>query len=114
MVCDLSPLVMNSISPCLNPYSIGIWSATLCQCSDDIAMYRVLILILLEYGLRQADFKFGDIQVNVLILILLEYGLRHKNLFYIATEVLVLILILLEYGLRHIHLALLLFFMMKS
>ncbi len=37
---------------CLNPYSIGIWSATIHWCNvrqnED-----VLILILLEYGLRQ-------------------------------------------------------------
>ena len=60
---------------CLNPYSIGIWSAT-CQ----IAVLRVF--------------------AGVLILILLEYGLRHDNLLLYQRKKIVLILILLEYGLR--------------
>ena len=37
---------------CLNPYSTGIWSATQPFYSTILADY-VLILILLEYGLRQ-------------------------------------------------------------
>ena len=36
----------------LNPYSIGIWSATL-EGEDKFFRVPVLILILLEYGLRQ-------------------------------------------------------------
>ena len=38
---------------CLNPYSIGIWSATFLQTKYYKIMNEVLILILLEYGLRQ-------------------------------------------------------------
>ena len=88
-------------------------------------LYCVLILILLEYGLRQVVSKLTPLLVgslnpysigiwsapkgtnpylptglSVLILILLEYGLRH---FLITTKTFimtVLILILLEYGLR--------------
>ena len=36
----------------LNPYSIGIWSATSDEKATEIGEERVLILILLEYGLR--------------------------------------------------------------
>ena len=36
----------------LNPYSIGIWSATLKLHEFSHRKSRVLILILLEYGLR--------------------------------------------------------------
>ena len=38
---------------CLNPYSIGIWSATLSLREQGIKWCNVLILILLEYGLRR-------------------------------------------------------------
>ena len=38
---------------------------------------------------------------NVLILILLEYGLRQTSLVPVQRAQIVLILILLEYGLRH-------------
>ena len=86
----------------LNPYSIGIWSATLSGASQT-RCYKgtVLILILLEYGLRQ---HVDKIQVKksprVLILILLEYGLRRERAFRPTCREIVLILILLEYGLR--------------
>ena len=77
MVCDtLHLLQIDTIHTSLNPYSIGIWSAT--------ASYAVSC----EGG-------------SVLILILLEYGLRHNDkTVYFVTEKPVLILILLEYGLR--------------
>ena len=39
---------------CLNPYSIGIWSATM-RTRPSIQLISVLILILLEYGLRPHD-----------------------------------------------------------
>ncbi len=42
-----------------------------------IALLQVLILILLEYGLRPSLIKVSHLKQNVLILILLEYGLRH-------------------------------------
>ena len=61
----------------LNPYSIGIWSATQLECVQRSRLCVVLILILLEYGLRHNQ---GEQRINtsdvVLILILLEYGLR--------------------------------------
>ena len=61
----------------LNPYSIGIWSATL-RVFAGRWQNMVLILILLEYGLRHAEaiLQNGEF-AKVLILILLEYGLRH-------------------------------------
>ena len=44
---------------CLNPYSIGIWSATM-RTRPSIQLISVLILILLEYGLRPAlSWKVG-------------------------------------------------------
>ena len=61
----------------------------------------VLILILLEYGLRPAlELQNEYDLVVVLILILLEYGLRHSKKTSLARLLWVLILILLEYGLR--------------
>ena len=61
----------------LNPYSTGIWSATGGLFDYNDINKIVLILILLEYGLRH----FVKLEQNgsvskVLILILLEYGLR--------------------------------------
>ena len=60
----------------------------------------VLILILLEYGLRHCIIYIIVVHIEVLILILLEYGLRQveKNASIAYQDV--LILILLEYGLR--------------
>ena len=64
-------------SECLNPYSIGIWSATCDTHATEIDYNRVLILILLEYGLRLKSLLNAETKDTVLILILLEYGLRH-------------------------------------
>ena len=44
--------------PGLNPYSIGIWSATYVKITQN-RMGIVLILILLEYGLRQVKAAKG-------------------------------------------------------
>ena len=67
-----------------------------------ILTYLVLILILLEYGLRHVDTHYLYVWNIVLILILLEYGLRPlANALRVRTHT-VLILILLEYGLRHV------------
>ena len=63
-------------------------------------MEWVLILILLEYGLRQYQHLNKKMNKEVLILILLEYGLRPSANVRKITVALVLILILLEYGLR--------------
>ena len=59
----------------LNPYSTGIWSATF-KNKMKVQHIDVLILILLEYGLRQSLFGLPNNMLIVLILILLEYGLR--------------------------------------
>ena len=77
MVCDYSTIGINGLNEAgLNPYSIGIWSATLKQ-YEELKKQGVLILILLEYGLRQTRaFSRWSFRRSVLILILLEYGLR--------------------------------------
>ena len=51
MVCDAKKEDVDNDKPCLNPYSIGIWSATSFPGEMRDAEI-VLILILLEYGLR--------------------------------------------------------------
>ncbi len=52
MVCDRVKLILKGVLLWgLNPYSIGIWSATLNKEFTTID-FAVLILILLEYGLR--------------------------------------------------------------
>ena len=63
-------------SPGLNPCFNGIWSA-----SEDfpsaVKCESVLILVLMEYGLREEDVYITDIwSITVLILVLMEYGLR--------------------------------------
>ena len=83
----------------LNPYSIGIWSATFLH-KVSIMEKKVLILILLEYGLRQNKTALSARTRLVLILILLEYGLRPITDLTGVRPTGVLILILLEYGLR--------------
>ena len=42
----------------LNPYSIGIWSATVRRTTARLGLTSVLILILLEYGLRRNSMSF--------------------------------------------------------
>ena len=44
----------------LNPYSIGIWSATRVETGTRNKMHNVLILILLEYGLRLILLRQGE------------------------------------------------------
>ena len=63
----------------LNPYSIGIWSATSKLVLSKGLDAGVLILILLEYGLRPCASSTNALADAVLILILLEYGLRHRT-----------------------------------
>ena len=56
MVCDLVlKFLLNMTSLCLNPYSIGIWSATPPSAWWEYNEALVLILILLEYGLRHEE-----------------------------------------------------------
>ena len=100
MVCDMFLSRLLTYSQCrLNPYSIGIWSATGLKRINRLGYY-VLILILLEYGLRLNSIGLRAIVIPVLILILLEYGLRRFDLLVKDKKTGVLILILLEYGLR--------------
>ena len=53
MVCDRKILKESEALDSLNPYSIGIWSATIKNLVLTDVKNTVLILILLEYGLRQ-------------------------------------------------------------
>ena len=54
MVCDTTPRYTENLAPVsLNPYSIGIWSATAKRYVEYVIKTYVLILILLEYGLRR-------------------------------------------------------------
>ena len=61
----------------LNPYSIGIWSATLVQVH--LQMENFLRLNPYSIGIWSATHSIASHaeQCHVLILILLEYGLRH-------------------------------------
>ena len=62
---------------------------------------KVLILVLMEYGLRLADAQIVRYPSNhVLILVLMEYGLRLSLQSPPKYVVAVLILVLMEYGLR--------------
>ena len=67
---------------------------------EELKKQGVLILILLEYGLRLKIPVSIDVKNSVLILILLEYGLRRVETGTRNKMHNVLILILLEYGLR--------------
>ena len=61
---------------CLNPCFNGIWSATPFYWLLG-SVKNVLILVLMEYGLRRNKATTDNIfAVNVLILVLMEYGLR--------------------------------------
>ena len=62
--------------------------------------YRVLILVLMEYGLRRAIGENLRTMEEVLILVLMEYGLRQFNVVSGNRAEEVLILVLMEYGLR--------------
>ena len=85
-----------SLNPCFN----GIWSARdglfdlVCTLPD------VLILVLMEYGLRDDGMIFTGVPTPVLILVLMEYGLRVDRGMTTVEAIAVLILVLMEYGLR--------------
>ena len=82
----------------LNPCSNGIWSLTY-QPWGWGTCHRVLILVLMEYGLWLEDALIKAFENYVLILVLMEYGLWLTILFNISTKLKVLILVLMEYGL---------------
>ena len=60
----------------------------------------VLILVLMEYGLRGCNILAIMVVSGVLILVLMEYGLRVKHKHQADRSRAVLILVLMEYGLR--------------
>ena len=56
MVCDKMKVSRVEVKKNrLNPYSIGIWSATELYQVVEPSYFQVLILILLEYGLRRSQ-----------------------------------------------------------
>ena len=63
---------------------------------------QVLILVLMEYGLRgREDLLRLSLGICVLILVLMEYGLRELHMLHVKVSFGgVLILVLMEYGLR--------------
>ena len=65
---------------------------------------RVLILVLMEYGLWPLYSQLPTPPEPVLILVLMEYGLWHKVVDTIVNFFCVLILVLMEYGLWHLYL----------
>ena len=60
---------------CLNPYYAGIWSRSFGSTNGTQDDSRVLILIMLEYGLGVHLGSTLSSFLIVLILIMLEYGL---------------------------------------
>ena len=73
MVSDYAfVLEKNSLSR-LNPCCNGIWSQTFS--TGVFKLRRVLILVVMEYGLRQNPCQQGKGR-PVLILVVMEYGLR--------------------------------------
>ena len=66
--------------PCwrrLNPCCNGIWSQTYCVHRTTNGHKTVLILVVMEYGLRRKGNKNERELWRVLILVVMEYGLRH-------------------------------------
>ena len=59
----------------LNPCFNGIWSASFSSLMEG-SFFGVLILVLMEYGLRVLRGHLLDEKPIVLILVLMEYGLR--------------------------------------
>ena len=100
MVCDSVYEVLQPVPRSLNPCFNGIWSATPTQKAKLFSMTVVLILVLMEYGLRRRLWILLAILNYVLILVLMEYGLRLVCKDVIGRDVVVLILVLMEYGLR--------------
>ena len=85
-------------TPCLNPCSNGIWSLTVRHYCGGVAS-KVLILVLMEYGLWQNHEIFEKGFNHVLILVLMEYGLWQDAACINTVLTAVLILVLMEYGL---------------
>ena len=69
-------------------------------CLYKILASAVLILVLMEYGLRARRHTLNYRTTLVLILVLMEYGLRAPIISDSEQWGIVLILVLMEYGLR--------------
>ena len=97
-----SEIFRKTLEECLNPCSCGRWSQRHHQQDLTTIKQVVLILVLVEDGLRairsgSADFGAAE----VLILVLVEDGLRvNKWMLFLIVFCLVLILVLVEDGLR--------------
>ena len=74
-------ILWDSLNPCFN----GIWSASPSFYPIWIS-FRVLILVLMEYGLRVLEEVQKSELLSVLILVLMEYGLRGSNLWRSVCE----------------------------
>ena len=84
----------------LNPCSNGICSTGIPTTYNTARQRQVLILVLMEYALRDESYSHMYAALTVLILVLMEYALRGLRGFRLLTSVRVLILVLMEYALR--------------
>ena len=62
---------MKGLNPCFN----GIWSRTTASLGAIDVVVKVLILVLMEYGLGPYNVAEQKSMLTVLILVLMEYGL---------------------------------------
>ena len=76
MVCEEIERAMGAAEASLNPCFNGIWSASGVYSDNPNVTDMVLILVLMEYGLRDYDSNIFELHPTVLILVLMEYGLR--------------------------------------
>ena len=83
----------------LNPYCNGTWSPTVREFVMRFSA-SVLILIVMEHGLRPTDTAAVEPDAIVLILIVMEHGLRQGRICSLWRDKKVLILIVMEHGLR--------------
>ena len=102
MVSELSEdEYQETIAYCLNPCFSGGWSQSAAVAAEYKAKDGVLILVLVEDGLRGAKALFLSYSLkNVLILVLVEDGLRGLKNSKTKLGTVVLILVLVEDGLR--------------
>ena len=84
----------------LNPYSCGRWSQSGKKAMFTESEKDVLILILVEDGLREYHKHQDGTQKYVLILVVVEDGLREYHKHQDGTQKYVLILVVVEDGLR--------------
>ena len=103
MVCDikakeLSRRNFNGLNPCCS----GRWSATLSHRLLNLFYRVVLILVVVEDGLRPAYFSIKVSLDDVLILVVVEDGLRPPKTHQMCSGPFVLILVVVEDGLRRL------------